>query len=74
MGIEVDISQENVMKIRGGKIEPATVFSHNDHRIAMSLAVSALRCKTEKVTIENAECVEKSYPAFFEDLESVIQR
>ena len=73
LGIEVDISQENVMKIRGGDIEPATVFSHNDHRIAMSLAVSALRCKGE-VVIENAECVEKSYPAFFEDLESVIQR
>ena len=73
LGIEVDISEENVMKIRGGKIEPATVFSHNDHRIAMSLAVSALRCDGE-VVIENAECVEKSYPAFFEDLESVIQR
>ena len=73
LGIEVDISEENVMKIRGGKIEPATVFSHNDHRIAMSLAVSALRCEGE-VVIENAECVEKSYPAFFEDLESVIQR
>ena len=73
LGIEVDISEENVMKIRGGKIEPATVFSHNDHRIARSLAVSALRCEGE-VVIENAECVEKSYPAFFEDLESVIQR
>ena len=73
LGIEVDISEDNVMKIRGGKIEPATVFSHNDHRIAMSLAVSALRCEGE-VVIENAECVEKSYPAFFEDLESVIQR
>lgn len=73
IGIEVDISEDNVMKIRGGKIEPATVFSHNDHRIAMSLAVSALRCEGE-IVIENAECVEKSYPAFFEDLESVIQR
>lgn len=73
LGIEVDISEDNVMKICGGKIEPATVFSHNDHRIAMSLAVSALRCEGE-VVIENAECVEKSYPAFFEDLESVIQR
>ena len=58
------------MKIRGGEIHPATVFSHNDHRIAMSLAVSALRCKGN-VTIENAECVEKSYPTFFEDLESI---
>lgn len=73
LGIEVDISEENVMKIRGGEIHPATVFSHNDHRIAMSLAVSALRCKGD-VTIENAECVEKSYPTFFEDLESITIR
>lgn len=73
LGIEVDISEENIMKIRGGEINPATAFSHNDHRIAMSLAVSALRCKGE-VRIENAECVEKSYPTFFEDLESIIVR
>lgn len=73
LGIEVDISEENVMKICGGEIHPATVFSHNDHRIAMSLAVSALRCKGN-VTIENAECVEKSYPTFFEDLESITVR
>lgn len=73
LGIEVDISEENVMKIRGGEIHPTTVFSHNDHRIAMSLAVSALRCKGD-VTIENAECVEKSYPTFFEDLESITVR
>lgn len=73
LGIEVDISEENVMKIRGGEIHPATVFSHNDHRIAMSLAVSALRCKGD-VTIENAECIEKSYPTFFEDLESITVR
>ena len=50
-----------------------TTFSHNDHRIAMSIAVSALRCKGE-VVIENAECVAKSYPTFFEDLESIIVR
>lgn len=72
LGIEIDISEENIMKIRGGKIKPATVFSHGDHRIAMSLAVSALRCEGE-VIIEQAECVEKSYPTFFEDLESIIE-
>ena len=73
LGIEIDISEENVMKIRGGNIKPAVVFSHGDHRIAMSLAVSALRCEGE-VIIEQAESVEKSYPTFFEDLESIIQR
>lgn len=73
LGIEVDISEENIMRIRGGEIQPATTFSHNDHRIAMSIAVSALRCDGE-VRIENAECVEKSYPTFFEDLESITIR
>ena len=73
MGIEVDISEPNTMKIRGGEIQPAEVFSHDDHRIAMSLAISALRCDGE-VTIQNAECVEKSYPTFFEDLDSILVR
>lgn len=73
LGIEVDISEKNIMRIRGGEILPATTFSHNDHRIAMSIAISALRCQGE-VVIENAECVEKSYPTFFEDLESITIR
>lgn len=71
LGIEVDISEPNIMKIYGGEIHPAEVFSHDDHRIAMSLAISALRCKGE-VKITSAECVEKSYPTFFDDLESII--
>ena len=73
LGIEVDISEDNIMKIRGGKIHPAETFSHDDHRIAMSLAVTALR-STGEIKIENAECVEKSYPTFFEYLESIILR
>lgn len=71
LGIEVDISEPDIMKIRGGEIRPAEVFSHDDHRIAMSLAISALRCEGE-VKIKAAEAVEKSYPTFFEDLESII--
>ena len=70
VGIEVDISEEDVMRIRGGKIRPARFSSHDDHRMAMSMAVSALRCDGQ-ITIENAECVAKSYPGFFEDLEKI---
>lgn len=40
--------------------------SFNDHRIAMAAAVAALKCKGD-VIIRNAEAVNKSYPAFFED-------
>ena len=68
VGIEIDLSQDDTMRIRGGAIRPAVVTSHGDHRIAMSMAVSALRA-TGAVTIENAEAVAKSYPGFFEDLE-----
>lgn len=67
LGIEVDLSEENTMRIRGGRPRAARVSSHNDHRMAMSLAVTALRADAP-VTIEGAECVAKSYPAFFEEL------
>ena len=70
LGIEVDLSEEDVMKIRGGAIRGARTRSHGDHRMAMSLAVAALR-SDGAVTIEGAESVAKSYPRFFEDLEQV---
>jgi 3-phosphoshikimate 1-carboxyvinyltransferase len=56
------------MKIHGGEIHSAEADGRQDHRIAMSLAVSALR-SDKAVNIRGAECVEKSYPDFFRDLE-----
>ena len=47
-----------------------TVDSHNDHRIAMACAIAALG-RGGEVVIENPECVSKSYPSFFEDLDAV---
>ncbi|WP_295915554.1 3-phosphoshikimate 1-carboxyvinyltransferase [uncultured Alistipes sp.] len=67
VGIEVDTSEEDIMKIRGGNVRGARVSSHGDHRMAMSMAVTALRSDSQ-ITIEGAECVAKSYPGFFEDL------
>jgi 3-phosphoshikimate 1-carboxyvinyltransferase len=52
--------------LKGG----VTVSSHNDHRIAMSAAIAATVCEAP-VTIEGAESVEKSYPAFWEDFRSL---
>lgn len=42
----------------------------NDHRIAMMTAVAATRCR-KAVTVRNAECVQKSYPNFWEDYEKL---
>ncbi len=44
----------------------ADVDCCNDHRIAMMAAVAATRCK-EPVTLLGAQCVDKSYPAFWRD-------
>lgn len=42
------------------------VHSFNDHRILMSVAILAL-IADGPVTVDQAECVNKSYPRFFED-------
>ncbi len=70
-GIEVDILQDDIMRIRGGQIRGCCVDSHGDHRIAMSMAVAALTADSP-ITIRGAECVAKSYPSFFEDLAELI--
>ena len=63
-----DISMgEDFLEIHGGKpLHGAETFSHNDHRIAMALAVCSLGI-TEEMTIRNPDCIEKSYPAFYQD-------
>lgn len=70
MGIEVDISEDNIMYVTGGEIKSAVVDSHNDHRIAMSAAVAGL-CSDGQVTVMDAEAVDKSYACFWDDLDSV---
>lgn len=43
-----------------------SVDCFNDHRIAMLLAIAALRCK-KPIRLVGCECVKKSYPNFFDD-------
>lgn len=52
-------------ELRGGVAD-----GFNDHRIVMALSVAATRCKN-KVTIKGSECINKSYPAFFNDCNSL---
>lgn len=46
-------------------LQGGIVDSFADHRIAMCAAIAATCCE-EPVTILGAECVEKSYPAFYQ--------
>jgi 3-phosphoshikimate 1-carboxyvinyltransferase len=67
LGIRIEISR-NRMEVYGGSIEGGTVESHNDHRIAMACSIAALRARSA-VSINDPECVRKSYPGFFSDME-----
>ena len=51
-------------------LEGARVRSHRDHRVAMALAVAGLLADGT-TEIDDAECVDISYPGFFDQLESL---
>ena len=69
--LDIEVRLEgDAMYIKGGEIHSAECNSHHDHRIAMSLAVSALR-SDEAILIHDSECVAKSFPDFFETLEAL---
>ncbi|MGL4882698.1 MAG: 3-phosphoshikimate 1-carboxyvinyltransferase, partial [Waterburya sp.] len=61
------------LEITGGQqLQGAEVDSFTDHRIAMSLAIAALRA-TGKTTILRAEAASISYPNFVDTLTQVLQ-
>ncbi|MDR0425417.1 MAG: 3-phosphoshikimate 1-carboxyvinyltransferase, partial [Clostridiales Family XIII bacterium] len=55
-------------ELKGG----ATVDAHNDHRIAMAMALAAIRCKNP-VRLTGWRSVQKSYPDFWRDFEKTPQ-
>jgi 3-phosphoshikimate 1-carboxyvinyltransferase len=70
LGVDILLNGD-VMGIKGvNQLKSATVHSRQDHRIAMATAVAALRAGGP-VRIEKADAINKSYPAFFDDLSIV---
>jgi 3-phosphoshikimate 1-carboxyvinyltransferase len=58
------------MEIQGGPLRGGAIDPHQDHRIAMACAVAAL-VSEKGATMEGERCVDKSYPRFFRDLETL---
>ena len=61
----------NKLMISKSKLISGKTNSHNDHRIAMALTVTALACENATIEIQGAECVNKSYANFFEDIKKI---
>ncbi len=67
MGVSIKL-QDDLMLVEGGAaLKGGALHSHHDHRIAMAVAVAALKAEGE-TTIDEAEAIDKSYPAFYEHL------
>lgn len=68
MGADVTATSDGMI-IRGGAALTGTrIHTYKDHRIAMSFAIAGLAA--DGVTaIEDADCVNISYPGFYEDLQ-----
>lgn len=69
MGVAVK-GDASILSIKGVIPHGAVINPHNDHRIAMSFAVLAQATRGE-TTIMNPECVTKSYPGFWRELEKI---
>ncbi len=64
-------AEGNALRILGGsKVKGGTVDAHQDHRMAMALALLGLRAEAP-VVVQGAESVQKSYPDFWNHLEQV---
>lgn len=70
LGVEIQL-QDDLMMIKGGQgVLGGKTHSRHDHRIAMACAVAGLKASAP-VMVEDAEAINKSYPAFYQHLQKL---
>lgn len=68
-GIQVDVMENEIVVHKGALTRPSEILnSHNDHRIAMTMATL---CSVTGGTIDGAESVRKSFPNYFDVIEQL---
>ena len=68
-GINIIVNEDEIIIPKTEIKAPKEILNcHNDHRIAMSLAIL---CSRVGGTLENAQCVNKSYPEFFDNIKTL---
>ena len=68
-GVKASATESEII-IEGSEIKGAELEGFNDHRIVMAFSILALNAKG-KTLISDAQSINKSYPAFFEDYNSL---
>jgi 3-phosphoshikimate 1-carboxyvinyltransferase len=72
LSTQIDLNDDEMLVHGNGGIfvKNHTMNSHNDHRIAMAVAVACLNADFD-VEIRNAEAVNKSYPDFYQHMQQL---
>lgn len=69
LGVSVEEYADGLKIYPARRLQPAIIRTYNDHRMAMAFALVGLRAPG--VTIENPACVSKTFPEYFQVLESL---
>jgi 3-phosphoshikimate 1-carboxyvinyltransferase len=69
LGIRVDEHEDGMTIYPTKTLNPATVQTYNDHRMAMAFSLIGLR--VPGISIENPSCVSKTFPNFFDVLDTL---
>jgi len=74
LGADVSVSGDDltIHPPENGRLRVAQIDTYDDHRMAMSFALAGTR--SAGVTIKDAQCVNKTYPEFFSDLQRLQYR
>jgi 3-phosphoshikimate 1-carboxyvinyltransferase len=68
LGQEVDEFPDG-LRVTPRRLQPAEIDTYDDHRMAMSFAVAALR--VPGIILRDPDCVAKTFPGFFDVLDAV---
>jgi 3-phosphoshikimate 1-carboxyvinyltransferase len=70
LGVKVEERAEGITIYPAAHIQPATIQTYDDHRMAMAFALVGLRA--EGVTIADPDCVRKTVPDYFARLSQLV--
>jgi len=72
LGVKVSTSKDSITIFPPKNLNNnVSIKTYNDHRIAMCFSLFCLQ--NLNITIQDPDCVNKTYPDYFKDLESVIE-
>jgi 3-phosphoshikimate 1-carboxyvinyltransferase len=69
LGVRVEEHPDGMTIHPAGEMRPAVIRTYNDHRMAMAFSLVGLRF--DGVTIDNPGCVSKTFPNYFEVLDTL---